>query len=116
MRKLCVPSALSYQPSNAGVMLAPKSLGGFCGMGVDVCALTSAPAAANAEATNNRCTCFEFIGDPLSVAPFGAALSWLLGGLRLLMLRHPFLELRVGQVHHIHPRMRHLVHGPIAVA
>jgi len=63
MRKLCVPSALSYQPSNAGVMLAPNSLGGFCGMGVKVWAPTSTLPAASATMISKPDAVCDFIAD-----------------------------------------------------
>src|SRR6516225_1557371 len=106
MRKVCVPSALSYQPSNAGVTLPPNFLGGA--LGSSVCAATAAPQTRSPSGAIKRKVVVRFM---TSSRPLLLVLGR--GGPGLVRL-DPCFVLGVGDVHDVHPRVRHLVHGAVA--
>src|SRR5215831_20601593 len=106
MRKVWVPSALSYQPSNAGVTLPPNFLGGA--LGSSVCAVTAAPQSRSPSGPTKRRIVVRFMtGSLLLLLVLGRGGP---GPVRF----DPRLVLGVGDVHDVHPRVCHLVHGAVA--
>src|SRR5690348_14613521 len=99
---LALPSGFRYQPSYAGVIPWPESCGGSIG----VCVVTwpnAAPMSTNAAVS-------------VRVMLIGAAQPERQPGFLRPVLGSPLGVIVIADVGHVDPRMRHLIHGPVAPA